>query len=227
MRLWACSYGKGAISNDNIIIIIIIISSVFTLPMLRLLSSIAQGCKYIWKHSKPCHVGIHWEALIEFFQMSTHLPGFQSFSVILHYFTLAKLVTSSIRVNYLGNYIITFLAEDEDIDDKDLSSSLTNDIDIIIFIKVIIIIIIANINVTTNITNVIIIIMITIIVLLLKGSIIIHLFLIPGSYVIREIHLPRLINAQLLTGKLLSRRLLFQAFTVYLNLHNAQLATLG
>ena len=26
MRLWACLYGKGAISNDNIIIIIIIIS---------------------------------------------------------------------------------------------------------------------------------------------------------------------------------------------------------
>ena len=25
MRLWACLYGKGAISNDNIIIIIIII----------------------------------------------------------------------------------------------------------------------------------------------------------------------------------------------------------
>ena len=29
---------------------------------------------------KPCHVGIHWIALAEYFQMSTHLPGFQWFS---------------------------------------------------------------------------------------------------------------------------------------------------
>ena len=28
MRLWACLYGKGAISNDNIIIIIIMISGI-------------------------------------------------------------------------------------------------------------------------------------------------------------------------------------------------------
>ena len=28
MRLWACLYGKGAISNDNIIIIIIIVISI-------------------------------------------------------------------------------------------------------------------------------------------------------------------------------------------------------
>ena len=32
--------------------------------------------------------------------MSTNVPGFQSFSVyFLHYFVLAKLATSSIRVN--------------------------------------------------------------------------------------------------------------------------------
>ena len=30
--------------------------------------------------------------------MSTHLPGFQSFSCILHHIVLAKLATSSIRV---------------------------------------------------------------------------------------------------------------------------------
>ena len=29
-----------------------------------------------WKTSKPCHVGIHWIALLEYFHMSTHLPGF-------------------------------------------------------------------------------------------------------------------------------------------------------
>ena len=50
-----------------------------TVPVLRLLSSKAQGCKDFWKPSKPCHVGTHWIALAEFSQMSTHLPGFQWF----------------------------------------------------------------------------------------------------------------------------------------------------
>ena len=43
-----------------------------------------------------------WIALTEHFQMSTHLPGFQSYSGFLHHFVLAKLATSSIiplRVN--------------------------------------------------------------------------------------------------------------------------------
>ena len=31
-----------------------------------------------WKTSKPCHVGIHWIALAEYSQMSSHMPGFQS-----------------------------------------------------------------------------------------------------------------------------------------------------
>ena len=31
--------------------------------------------------------------------MSTHMPGFQSFSGFLHHFVLAKLATSSISVN--------------------------------------------------------------------------------------------------------------------------------
>ena len=50
-----------------------------TLPMLRLISSKAQRDKDIWKPSKPCHFGIHWIALIEHSQMSTHVPGFQSY----------------------------------------------------------------------------------------------------------------------------------------------------
>ena len=50
-----------------------------TLPMLRLLLSKAQERKEFWKPSKPCHVGIHWIALAEYSQESTHLPGFQSF----------------------------------------------------------------------------------------------------------------------------------------------------
>ena len=47
--------------------------------MLSLLSSNVQGPKDFWKPSKPCHVGIHWIALTEYSQMSTHMPGFQSF----------------------------------------------------------------------------------------------------------------------------------------------------
>ena len=66
--------------------------------MLRLLSSKAQRRKDFGKPSKPCHVGIHWIALTEFFQLSTHLPGFQSFPGFLHHFVLAKLAISSIRV---------------------------------------------------------------------------------------------------------------------------------
>ena len=34
--------------------------------------------------------------------MSTHLPGFRSFSRILHHFVLAKLATHSIKVNMQG-----------------------------------------------------------------------------------------------------------------------------
>ena len=48
-------------------------------PMLRLLSSKAQGRKEFWKTSKPCHNGIYWIALAEYSQMSTCLPEFQSF----------------------------------------------------------------------------------------------------------------------------------------------------
>ena len=69
-----------------------------TLQMLGLLTSKAQECKDFWKSIKTCHVGIHWIAHAENSQMSTHVPGFQSFSMFLHPFVLAKLVTSSIRV---------------------------------------------------------------------------------------------------------------------------------
>ena len=44
-----------------------------------LLSSNARKSKKLWKSSKASHVGIHWKALPEYSQMSTHLPGFQSF----------------------------------------------------------------------------------------------------------------------------------------------------
>ena len=73
-----------------------------TLSMLKLLSSKAQGCKDFWKPSKPSHVGIHWEALAERSQMSTHLSWFQLFFGFLHHFVVAKLVTSSLRVKQSG-----------------------------------------------------------------------------------------------------------------------------
>ena len=50
-----------------------------TLSMLTLFSSKAKGGKDFWEPSKPCHVGIHWKALAEPSQKSTHLLGFQSF----------------------------------------------------------------------------------------------------------------------------------------------------
>ena len=56
-----------------------------TLPMLSQLPCKEQWLEDFWKSSKPCHVGIHWKALAEYFQMSTHLPGFRSF---LRVFTL-------------------------------------------------------------------------------------------------------------------------------------------
>ena len=62
-----------------------------TLPMLRLLSSKEQRCKYFWKPSKPCHVGIHWIELAEYSQMSTHLPGFLSFFRFLTSFCIGQI----------------------------------------------------------------------------------------------------------------------------------------
>ena len=50
-----------------------------SLPMLRLLSSKAQGFKDFQKTSKPCHGGIHWIGIAEYSQMSTQVPGFHSF----------------------------------------------------------------------------------------------------------------------------------------------------
>ena len=37
--------------------------------------------------------------------MSTHLPGFRSFSDFLHQFVLAKLATSCIRVKHTGRLV--------------------------------------------------------------------------------------------------------------------------
>ena len=45
-----------------------------TFPMLRLLSFKAQECNNFLT-PKPCHVGIHWIALVEYSQISTHMAG--------------------------------------------------------------------------------------------------------------------------------------------------------
>ena len=69
--------------------------------MLRLLLPKAQGRKDFWKSSKPYHVGTHWIALAEYSQISTHMPGLQSFlkhvRIIL---VLTDLASSSHRVKH-------------------------------------------------------------------------------------------------------------------------------
>ena len=52
--------------------------------MLRIILSKAQECRKFWKPFKPCHVGIHWKALAESYQMSTHVPGFPSFHSLFY-----------------------------------------------------------------------------------------------------------------------------------------------
>ena len=53
-----------------------------------------------WNPTKPCNVGIHWKAHAEYYQMSTHMPGFRSFFSFLASFCIdqIKLATSSQRV---------------------------------------------------------------------------------------------------------------------------------
>ena len=57
-----------------------------------------KNVKNILKSSEPSLVGIHMKALIEYYQMSTHVPGFQSFPALCHHLMLTKLAASSIRV---------------------------------------------------------------------------------------------------------------------------------
>ena len=42
------------------------------------------------KPSKPCLAGIHWKALNEYSQMSTHLPRFQAFSGMFASFCIGQ-----------------------------------------------------------------------------------------------------------------------------------------
>ena len=55
-----------------------------------------KNIKGLAKSSDKYHVGIHWKGLTEYYQMSTHVPGFSHFLGFLHHFVLANLATTSI-----------------------------------------------------------------------------------------------------------------------------------
>ena len=50
-----------------------------------------QASKDFRKPSKPYHVGIHWKAQDEYSQMSTHVPGFQSFKSFFASFCIGQI----------------------------------------------------------------------------------------------------------------------------------------
>ena len=41
--------------------------------------------------TKLCHVGIHWIVCAKYFQISTHVPGFQSSFSFFFYFCIGKI----------------------------------------------------------------------------------------------------------------------------------------
>ena len=60
--------------------------------------------------SKPCLIGIHWQALAEYSQMSTHMPGFQSFfSYFEYFFELAKLAPAAKGLIKINHTLLTYL----------------------------------------------------------------------------------------------------------------------
>ena len=70
-----------------------------------------QGCKDFWKTFKSCHFGIHWIAIIEYSQMSTNEPGFQSFYRFFVSFCNGKLATTSIRVEFLYGHFFFLIID--------------------------------------------------------------------------------------------------------------------
>ena len=79
--------GPGHMSDDSLA------SGKFTLTiqMLRLLSSKAHGCKDFCIPSKPCHVGIHWIALTEYSQMSTHFARVSVIFIVFASFCIGQI----------------------------------------------------------------------------------------------------------------------------------------
>ena len=93
LKLFQSYYPKYHRSKEHIL------EELLTLPMLRLLSYKAQGCKNLLKPSKPCHVGIHWVLSDEY--QYARVPVI--FSGFLLYFVLAKLATISIGLIMNGS----------------------------------------------------------------------------------------------------------------------------
>ena len=58
------------------------------------LGTISQ--KFVENYLKPSHVGIHWKALTEFYQMNTQMSGYHLFFNFISFF-LSKSATSSTR----------------------------------------------------------------------------------------------------------------------------------
>ena len=67
-----CSYFLTGLKNTNCLCLWTISSN----PCDAESVSKAQYRKNIWQLSKPCNVGIHWIALTEYSQTSTHVPRF-------------------------------------------------------------------------------------------------------------------------------------------------------
>ena len=70
--------------------------------MLRLLSSRVQEHRFFLRPFKQCHVGIHWKALAESYQMS---DLFAKVELFFHHFLLTKLATSSTRVKIKFRFV--------------------------------------------------------------------------------------------------------------------------
>ena len=92
VSLMHCIYGDGLNVKPNLNIRPTSgLIQPLTLPMLRLLSSQAQGHKDFWKPYQPCHFGMQWIALAEYSQMSPQVPGFQPFSSFFQSFCFGQI----------------------------------------------------------------------------------------------------------------------------------------
>ena len=99
------TYGYGSpvlLTLDNGLLVHALgqLTAPFNLPRIRLLSSKARGCRDVWNPSKACFVGIHLIALFAHSRVSTHVPGIQPFFMVLYHFVMAKLDTTSIKVEH-------------------------------------------------------------------------------------------------------------------------------
>ena len=75
--LWASLFSRETIFGRMLGIVDAVALTTLTLPLL-VLQPKHKDANILGNHLlNPCHVGIHWIALAEYSQMSTHVPGFQ------------------------------------------------------------------------------------------------------------------------------------------------------